>query len=221
LANIYLHYVLDLWACQWRTRHAQGEVYIVRYADDFVMGFQKEQDARAMRTALAERLASFGLELHLEKTRVLQFGRFAREDRRRLGLGKPETFDFLGFTHIVGTARDGGFQLRRHTSRKKRQGKLRRLKEECQWRRHQPVTDQHRWLCSVLRGHYRYYGVPTNERAMECFRAAVKAMWHRSLQRRGQRRQWTVAGSRRHERRFTLPSPRIHHPWPDARFAAR
>jgi len=221
LANIYLHYVLDLWVCQWRRQHAQGEVYIVRYADDFVMGFQKEQDARAMRAALAERLATFGLELHPEKTRVLQFGRFAREDRRCLGLGKPETFDFLGFTHIAGTTRDGRFQLRRHTSRKKRQRKLSRLKEECQWRRHQSVTEQHRWLCSVLRGHYRYYGVPTNERAMECFRAVVQAMWHRSLQRRGQRRRWTVASSRRHERRFTLPPPRIHHPWPDARFATR
>jgi RNA-directed DNA polymerase len=221
LANIYLHYVLDLWVCQWRRREAQGEVYIVRYADDFVMGFQKEQDARAMRTALADRFASFGLELHPEKTRVLQFGRFAREDRKRLGLEKPETFDFLGLTHIVGMTREGKFQLWRHTSRKKRQGKLSRLKEECEWRRHQPVAEQHRWLSSVLRGHYRYYGVPTNERAMESFRSAIKAMWHRSLQRRGQRRWWTVAKSRRHERRFLLPLPQIHHPWPHVRFASR
>ncbi len=221
LANIYLHYVLDLWVNQWRRREAQGEVYIVRYADDFVMGLQKEQDARAIRTALAERLAQFGLEQHPEKTRVLQFGRFAREDRKGLGLRKPETFDFLGFTHIAGVNREGKFQLWRHTSRKKRRQKLSRLKEESQRRRHQPVAEQHRWLCSVLQGHYRYYGVPTNERALSCFRKAVKAMWNRSLERRGQRRRWTVRRSRRHERRFPLPQPRIHHPWPDARFASR
>jgi len=159
LANLYLHYALDLWALKWRKRQAHGEVYIVRYADDFVMGFQDERDVRAMREALAERLSSFGLALHPDKTRILEFGRYARERRGRRGLGKPETFDFLGFTHVAGVDRRGCFQLQRHTSRKKRVAKLRRLSEEAARRRHWLVTEQHRWLCRgadrslpVLRG---------------------------------------------------------------------
>jgi hypothetical protein len=162
LANIYLHYALDLWVHQWRQRHARGEVYIVRYADDFVMGFQREQDALAMREALASRLAEFGLELHPEKTRVLRFGRFARQDGEREGCKHPETFDFLGFTHIAGQDRRGKFQLKRRTSRKKRRAKLEGLREQMRRRRHQPVPMQHAWLSSVIRGHCRYYGVPTN-----------------------------------------------------------
>ena len=137
----------------WGKRHARGAVYVVRYADDFVMGFQYEQDARQMHSALRERLATFGLELHPDKTRVLEFGRFARERRERGGLKKPETFDFLGFTHIAGTSRQGAFQLARRTSRKKRQAKLARVAEQCQRRRHDPVPEQHKWLGSVLRGH--------------------------------------------------------------------
>jgi group II intron reverse transcriptase/maturase len=221
LANIYLHYAIDLWVCQWRKMEAQGEVYIVRYADDVVMGFQKEQDARAMRAAMAERLARFGLELHPEKTRVLRFGRFAREQAERYGEGKPETFDFLGFTHIVGVNRRGGFVLQRRTSRKKRLRKQAALKEECRRRRHWRVCDQHRWLCSVLRGHYRYYAVPTNFRALRSFQHAVRWTWHRSLQRRSQRGGWSAAKAKAFEQRYPLPRPQIHHPWPTDRFAAR
>jgi RNA-directed DNA polymerase len=221
LANIYLHYAIDLWVCQWRKRHARGEVYVVRYADDLVMGFQHEQDARAMHAALGERLATFGLELHPDKTRVLEFGRFAREGRARRGLGKPETFDFLGFTHIAGISRQGRFLLHRRTSRKKRRAKLAAIKEECRRRRHWAVREQHAWLSSVLTGHYRYYAVPTNTRALRQFAEAVGYTWHRSLQRRSQRARWTGAHWASFEKRFPLPPPRILHPWPTARFATR
>jgi group II intron reverse transcriptase/maturase len=214
LANIYLHYVLDLWANQWRKRHAHGEVYIVRYADDFVMGFQREQDARAMRQALASRLATFGLELHPDKTRVLRFGRFARGDVERDGRARPETFDFLGFTHIVSVDRRGKFQLKRRTSRKKRNAKLASLRDEMRSRRHEPTRAQHAWLSSVLRGHYRYYGVPTNYEALHQFRERVRTAWHRQLQRRSQRARWTDKQRNAFDERLPLPRPRIHHPWP-------
>src|SRR6185437_7576613 len=146
LANIYLHYALDLWVQQWRKRHARGEMYIVRYADDFVMGFQNEQDAHAMREALATRIAEFGLELHPEKTRVLRFGRFAREKCEREGHKRPQTFEFLGFTHIAGQDRRGAFQLKRRTSRKKRKAKLDGLRNELRRHRHEPVPVQFAWL---------------------------------------------------------------------------
>jgi RNA-directed DNA polymerase len=221
LSNIYLHYVIDLWVCQWRKRHARGEVYVVRYADDLVMAFQYGQDVHAMRSALAERLTKFGLELHPEKTRVLEFGRFAREGRARRGLSKPETFDFLGFTHIAGQDRRGRFQLLRRTSRKKRRAKLVALNRECRRRRHWKVADQHAWLSSVLRGHYQYYGVPTNIEALARFRRAVGHLWHQALQRRSQRASMTRAKLRRLDARFPLPPPCIVHPWPDRRFATR
>ena len=221
LANIYLHYALDLWVLSWRKKHARGEVYVVRYADDFVMGFQFEEDVHAMRQAVAERLATFGLELHPDKTRVLEFGRFARQDRERRGQGKPETFDFLGFTHIAGVSREGRFQLHRRTSRKKRQAKLRSLTEDARRRRHHAVAEQHRWLKSVLVGHYRYYAVPTNIRALRSFERTVARLWHRSLQRRSQRATWSKAKHDAFEQRFPLPSPRILHPWPTDRFALR
>lgn len=221
LANIYLHYVLDLWALKWRKTEARGEMYIVRYADDLVMGFQKEEDAVRMREAVAKRLREHALELHPDKTRVIEFGRFAREDRARRGLGKPETFEFLGFVHIAGLGREGKFQLRRRTSRKKRRAKLARLKEETERHRHQRVADQYAWLSRVLEGHYRYYGVPTNYRAMESFYRGARWMWHRSLQRRSQRGRWSHESRATFERRFPLPTPRICHPWPDKRFALR
>jgi RNA-directed DNA polymerase len=214
LANIYLHYVLDLWAHQWRKRHARGEVYIVRYVDDFVMGFQYERDARTMREALAARIAKFGLELHPDKTRVIQFGRHAREACEREGRASPETFDFLGFTHIAGVSRGGAFQLKRRTSRKKRKAKLAKLSEEMHRRRHEPVPLQHAWLCSVLRGHYRYYGVPSNTPALTLFRERVRSGWHRQLQHRSQRARWNCAKRATHEKRFPLPLPTTHHPWP-------
>jgi RNA-directed DNA polymerase len=221
LANLFLHYVLDLWVLSWRKKHASGEMYVVRYADDFVMGFQKEQDVTAMRKALAERLDKFALKLHPEKTRVIEFGRFARESRERRGLGKPETFDFLGFTHIAGISRNGKFQLKRRTSRKKRRAKLARIKEESERRRHHRVVEQHHWLTLVLEGHYRYYGVPTNYRALAQFRYRVWQIWHRALARRSQRSRWTYARRAAFDKRFPLPFPRIHHPWPNARFALR
>jgi hypothetical protein len=214
LANIYLHYAIDLWVNQWRKRHARGEVYIVRYADDLVMGFQNEQDAIAMREALASRLAKFGLELHPEKTRVIRFGKFARQDAEREGHKRPETFDFLGFTHIAGVSRRGWFLLNRRTSRKKRNAKLASLREEMRARRHEPVREQHAWLSSVLHGHYRYYGVPTNSVALHQFRERVRAAWHRQLQRRSQRADWNRAQRAAFDKRFPLPPSRIQHPWP-------
>ena len=214
LANVYLHYVLDLWANQWRKRHARGEVYIVRYADDLVICFQHEQDARGMREALASRLSQFGLELHPDKTRVIQFGRFAREDAEREGRKRPATFDFLGLTHIAGVDRHGRFLLRRRTSRKKRNAKLASLRDQMRKRRHQPVEAQRSWLASVLNGHYRYYGVPTNSRGLHQFRERVRVAWHRQLQQRSQRAHWTREQLTKFERHFPLPLPRIHHPWP-------
>jgi hypothetical protein len=174
-----------------------------------------------MRTAMAERVAKFGLELHPDKTRLIQFGRFARANRNERGLPKPETFDFLGLTHICGESRSGAFQLKRFTSRKKKIAKLAALSEEMRRRRHAPVAQQHRWLVSVLTGHYRYYGVPTNYRALSGLREEVKRSWHRSLQRRSQRAGWTVAKRTAHDARFPLPVPRIVHPWPAQRFHLR
>jgi group II intron reverse transcriptase/maturase len=219
LANIYLHYALDLWAHQERNRHAHGDVYIVRYADDFVMGFQCEQDAHAMRDALTSRLAKFGLELHPDKTRVLRFGRFALQDGAQEGRKRPQTFDFLGFSHIVGQGRWGGFQLKRRTSRKKRQAKLTKLRGQMRSRRHAPVPQQHAWLSSVLRGLYRYYGVPTNYRALRSFYRHVRYGWHHQLQRRSQRARWTEAKHAAFDKRFPLPRPTLHHPWPSLRHA--
>jgi len=221
MANAYLHYVFDLWVCQWRKQPGRGEVYAVRYADDLWLGFQREQDALEMREALAERMTKFGLELHPEKTRVLRFGRFAREQRKSRTLSKPETFAFLGFTHIVGVSRQGWFQLQRRTSRKKRRAKLRHVKDECKRRRHWNVAEQYRWISSVLTGHYQYYGVPTNYRALRQFYGAVRRTWHRSLQRRSQRGRWNRAQYDAFDARFPLPKPRILHPWPQDRFAAR
>lgn len=218
LANIFLHYAIDLWAQQWRKRYARGEVYCVRYADDFVMGFQYESDAHAMREALASRLSSFGLELHPGKTRVIRFGRFALENRAKEGR-KPETFDFLGFTHICGKSRAGRFLLHRRTSRKKRQAKLATLTQELRRRRHTPVVDQHKWLSAVVRGHAQYYGVPTNSRALSSFRNSLREAWHRSLQRRSQRASWTNKKRTRFDETFTLPKTPICHPWPNARFS--
>lgn len=218
LANIYLHYVLDLWVCQWRNRMAHGQVYIVRYADDFVMGFQHEQDALAMREAMAERFAEFGLELHPDKTRLLRFGRFAHQHCGKDGRERPETFDFLGFTHISAKAPDGSFRLVRRTSRKKRESKLRALRQQIRRRRHDPVPEQFDWLVAVLRGHANYYGVPGNSSALASFRHQVRHAWHRQLQRRSQRARWTKEKHDRFDERFPLPNLRICHPKPHDRF---
>jgi group II intron reverse transcriptase/maturase len=211
LANIYLHYALDEWVHAWR-RNARGEVYIVRYADDVVMGFQLEEEARRMRTDLAVRLARFGLELHPEKTRVLRFGRFSTRDCVLDGQKKPETFDFLGFTHISGRNPAGQPRTIRRTSRKKRQAKVAKLSREIERRKHEPVVEQHRWLSQVLVGHYNYYGVPTNYRALASFQRQVRNRWHAALQRRSQRARWTAEKRTRFDERFSLPAPRITRP---------
>ena len=172
-----------------------------------------------MRTAMAERLAKFGLELHSEKTRVLRFGRYARKDCKRDGHTRPETFDFLGLTHIATVSRLGRFMLMRRTSRKKRGAKLIALRQEMRRRMHDPPKKQHRWLCSVIRGHDNYYGVPTNHRALVSFHRDVMWAWYRQLQRRDQRSRWTVDKYKYFDKRYALPRPRVVHPWPDKRFA--
>jgi len=214
LANLYLHYVFDLWVQAWRRKQGHGEVIVVRFADDIVLGFQYPSDAERFRQELAERLGKFGLELHPEKTRLLEFGRFAAENRKRRGQGKPETFDFLGFTHICAKKKsDGRFTVRRQTIRKRLQAKLSEVKAELRRRMHDPIPEVGRWLSTVVRGHTRYYGVPTNSHALSLFRFQVGWLWHRALSRRSQngRVRWD-----RMERLIAhwLPPARICHPYP-------
>ena len=220
LANVYLHYVFDLWADQWRRRHARGDVVITRFADDFVVGFEHRSDAERFWRDLRDRLAKFSLELNAEKTRLIRFGRFAARQCRQRGLGKPETFRFLGFTHICGESRSGRFQLKRITDSKRSRAKLRALRGELLKRRDQPVPEQGRWLASVLRGHANYYGVPGNQRALYAFRSEVVRLWRRALRRRSQRARLTWARMQRLRDRW-LPFLQIRHPWPDVRFDAR
>ena len=221
LANVYLHYVFDLWAHQWRTRHARGDVVIVRFADDFVVGFEHRDDAERFWADLRDRLAKFSLELNAEKTRLIEFGRFAAANRKARGLGKPETFQFLGFTHVCAkTRKSGRFKLKRITDSKRMRAKLRAKRLEIRRRMHQPIPEQGSWLASVLRGHYQYYAVPDNIEALNAFRKGLIWHWLRSLRRRSQRstvtweRMWRLADQ-------WLPQPRILHPWPEQRFAAR
>jgi RNA-directed DNA polymerase len=169
LANVFLHYVFDLWADQWRRRHAHGDVILVRYADDFLVGFEHRGDAERFLADLRDRFAEFGLVLHPEKTRLIEFGRFAAERRQARGLRKPETFEFLGFTHICAKGRHGRFKVRRVTSKKKMRAKLKSVKTEMRLRMHDPIPDQGRWLARVLEGHYEYYAVPDNIEAMRGF----------------------------------------------------
>jgi len=220
LANIYLHYVLDLWADQWRRRHARGDVIIVRYGDDFVAGFEHRSDAERFLADLRERFAEFALELHAEKTRLIEFGRFAARDRRARGLGRPETFDFLGFTHCCAKNRKGRFMLRRTTIKKRMAAKLRSVKTELMRRRHLPIPEQGRWLASVVRGHLAYYAVPGNIDTVVAFRTQATRHWYRALRRRSQRHRLNWARMNRLSVRW-LPPARIMHPWPDARFDAR
>ncbi|MGH2843645.1 MAG: group II intron reverse transcriptase/maturase [Solirubrobacteraceae bacterium] len=217
LANVYLHYVFDLWAHQWRTRHARGDVVISRFADDFVVGFEHRSDAERFWADLRDRLAKFSLELNAEKTRLVRFGRFAAQQRIERGLGKPETFRFLGFTHICGKSRNGRFQLKRITDSKRSRVKLHALRGELLRRRDQPVPEQGRWLASVLRGHANYYGVPGNQRALYAFRSEAVRLWFMALRRRSQRTRLTWERMRRLRDRW-LPFLQIKHPWPDARF---
>jgi len=220
LANLYLHYVLDLWIQQWRKTHADGEVIAVRYADDFVVGFQGDRDAPQFLNDLRERLAKFGLELHPEKTRLIEFGRTAARARKARGEGKPETFTFLGFTHICGTAKSGNFLLLRRTEAKRMRAKLHEIKVEMQRRQHAPVPAQGAWLQSVVRGYFAYHAVPTNVNRMSSFRTQVSRIWLHALRRRGQRDRTNWARMKTLETRW-LPRARVLHPWPEQRFAAR
>jgi group II intron reverse transcriptase/maturase len=219
LANVFLHYVLDLWVDAWRRRHAKGKVIIVRYADDFVIGFREESDARRCREALRERFTKFGLELHPEKTRLIEFGRYAAERRAKRGLGPPETFDFLGFTHICGKTRKGDFTIRRISASKKLRNKLRELKQSLGRKRHMELAQVGSWLSSVYRGWLNYHAIPGNYDCLRQFRTAIQHTWLRLLRRRTQRgRRMTWQKFSRLTRRW-LPTPRILHPYPEVRFA--
>jgi group II intron reverse transcriptase/maturase len=219
LANIYLHYVLDRWAQRWRKTQAHGEVMIVRFADDFVAGFEHKGDARQFLSDLRKRFARFGLELHPDKTRLIQFGRYAAERRAEHGLGRPETFDFLGFTHICATTRDGRFFLKRVTVSKRMRAKLKEVNSLLKRRRHQPIPVQGAWLASVVRGHLAYYSVPGNIGAVSAFRTQVTRHWYKALRRRSQRTRINWARMDRLAARW-LPPAKILHPYPELRFVA-
>jgi RNA-directed DNA polymerase len=219
LANVYLHYVFDRWVRQWRHKHARGDMIVTRFADDFVVGFQHLGDARRFLTELRERFAKFNLELHPDKTRLIQFGRFAASNRKERGFGRPETFDFLGFTHMCGKTRDGRFWLRRVTIKKRLRAKLKQVKTEIRRRRQLPIPEQGRWLASVVRGHLAYYAVPGNIDAVSAFRDQVRWHWREALRRRSQRSRMTWKRYNRIAERW-LPPARIMHPHPPVRFAA-
>lgn len=216
LANIYLHYVLDLWVRSWRRRHASGDMIFVRFADDFVVGFERREDAERFLAEMCARLKRFGLELHPTKTRLFEFGRFAAERRQRRGESKPETFTFLGFRHICSRTRRGWFQLLRQTKVKKLRAKLAELKKELRRRMHWPIPLVGKWLKTVLMGHYRYFGVPGNLPALSKLRYEVARLWYRTLRRRSQKSTitWDVMG--RLEEQW-LPLPRVMHAYPNQR----
>ncbi len=214
LANIYLHYVFDLWVQQWRRQQAGGDVVVVRFADDFALGFQYRPEAEQFLDELRERLAQFGLALHPEKTRLIEFGRNAAKNRARRGQGKPETFNFLGFTHICGKTRKGDiFMVVRQTMRQRRQAKLREVKAELRRRMHRPIPEQGAYLGAVVRGHTQYYGVPRNGEAIASFRRAAGRLWRRTLGRRSQNGRQTWERMERLIARY-LPLARICHPSP-------
>ena len=215
LANVFLHYVFDLWVRDWR-RQAKGDVIVVRFADDIIVGFQYEWEARRFWNEFRERLAAHGLELHPEKTRLIEFGRYAATNRTRNGRGKPETFDFLGFTHACGKTRKGRFIVLRLTMRKRLRAKLLDINSKLRQRWHDPVPEVGRWLGSIIRGHLNYYGVPLNFRALEAFHHQVQWLWKRALSRRSQKGHVTWQRMRRIARRW-LPPVRIVHPYPEQR----
>jgi RNA-directed DNA polymerase len=218
LANIYLHYVFDLWAQRWRRREARGDMVIVRYADDLVAGFEREEDARRFLDAMRERFEAFALTLHPDKTRLIEFGRHAADRRAQRGLGRPETFNFLGFTYICGRSRRGRFQLQRKTRRDRMRATLQEIKVELRRRMHQPIREQGSWLRQVVTGHFGYYAVPTNARALSAFRHYATDLWRRTLRRRSQKDGSTWARMTRLADAW-LPPPRVLHPWPERRFA--
>ena len=220
LANVYLHYVFDQWAERWRRRHARGDMVITRYADDFIVGFQHRDDAERFQSELSERFAKFALELKAEKTRLIEFGRFAAASRKARGLGRPETFDFLGFTHASGKTRNGHFALKRITIAKRMRAKLKEVKDQLRRRMHLPIPEVGRWLRSVVQGHLAYYAVPGNYHAVAAFVQQVVRHWHRTLRHRSQRANTTWQRMARLAEKW-LPKPRVLHPYPEIRFSAR
>ena len=217
LANVYLHYVLDLWVRHWRKHRAQGDVIVVRYADDFVMGFQHRLEAERCLQELRERLGKFGLELHPEKTRLIEFGRFAAERRSEAGLGKPETFSFLGFTHYCAKTRKGAFTIRRQSMAKRMRAKLLEIKAQLKRYMHSPVAEMGAWLRSVVRGWFNYHAVPGNSPSLGRFRNEVGRIWFGVLRRRSQkfrRRRWQYMARLIC---YWLPPARILHPYPNER----
>jgi RNA-directed DNA polymerase len=220
LANIYLHHALDEWVQQWRKREARGPVIVVRYADDFVVGFARPDDAERFQLELRERMEKFTLKLHGGKTRLIEFGRYAESNRKKRGESKPETFNFLGFTHICGKKRDGRFVVMRRTMRKRMQAKLKELKQEFRRRVHEPLKEQGTWISAVLRGYYQHYGIPYNSDAMESFLYHVKRLWRRALSRRSQKAELTLEKFGKLTAHW-LPKPRICHPYPTQRLSKR
>jgi RNA-directed DNA polymerase len=220
LANVYLHYTFDLWAERWRRREATGDMIIVRYADDIVVGFERESDARRFWDAMRKRLEEFSLSLHPDKTRLIEFGRHAADRRAKRGLGKPETFQFLGFVFICGRTRKGKFQLKRKTRRDRMRAKLKEIKAELRERMHQPIPEQGRWLAQVVRGFYNYHAVPTNMSALRAFRYYIERFWVRTLRRRSQKDRFAWDRITKLADDF-LPKPKVLHPWPQQRFAVR
>ena len=218
MCNIYLHYVFDLWMDQWRSREAKGDVIVVRYADDFVIGFQSETEARRCLAELRERLAAFNLELHPEKTRLIEFGRYAGANRQRKGKGKPETFDFLGFTHFCAkTRKNGRFIVGRKTQAKRMRAKLIQLKRELRRRMHRPVTETGAWLRRVVQGYYNYHWVPRNGAAMERFTRALLRYWWKSLRRRSHKSNCDWKRFYHRIARRWMPPMRVTHPYPEQR----
>jgi len=218
LANIYLHYVFDLWVEQWRRKQARGNVIVVRYADDIVTGFQYREDAERFHRALVERLERFALELHPDKTRLIEFGPYAKRNRRRRGQGKPETFEFLGFTHIASQTRRGRYTVRRKTIARRFRATLKAIRFELKRRRHWTVPAMGRWLRRVLKGYYNYHGVPYNHATLAKLYYEVTRMWRDVLRRRSQKGRRGMTWERfKPIARYWLPRPRLTHPWPNQR----
>lgn len=218
LANVYLHYVLDLWVERWRRREAAGDVVIVRYADDVIIGFEHEDDARRFLEAMRVRFEEFELSLHPDKTRLIEFGRRAAVDRKRRGLGKPDSFAFLGFTFICGKSRSGQFLIQRKTRSDRMRARLKDIKVEMRQRMHWSIPDQGKWLAQVVSGHFEYYAVTTNFRALQAFLYRIIDLWRWTLQRHSQRGRFTWDRIAKLSADY-LPRPRIRHPWPSVRFA--
>jgi group II intron reverse transcriptase/maturase len=220
LANLYLHYVLDLWVRAWRKKVAQGEMIVVRYADDAVLGFQYREEAEKFLADLQERVRKFGLELHPQKTRLIEFGRYAAERRAKREEGKPETFNFLGFTHICGkNHKTGNFQVYRKTIGKRMTAKLKKIGQTLRKRLHEKTKGTAKWLESVVRGYFQYHAVPCNEERLKAFRHEVLRMWWWQLRRRSQRSRWSWARFREKLGHF-IPEVKIQHPYPEVRFAS-